>query len=125
MSSVFAQALDATLRDRKISAKDLAPKAGITPEFLSQFRRGKQTMTVEKLTSLLEHLDPDARIYFWMKCLQAEGDTSLADLFSQADSTAVADAMVVLAERVRSLNSSASPVRKATSNCSSDLVGVG
>ncbi len=74
----FHQAFDETLKECGISAKWLSGKAGLTPNTISEFRRGKKTLGVENFEKLLFALPVEAQEHFekkvFVNSVHREGD---------------------------------------------------
>jgi len=78
MTMRFHQAFDETLKECGITAKWLAQQAGLTPNSISEFRRGKKTLGVENFEKLLYALPKEVQEHFQKKIfissINGEGD---------------------------------------------------
>lgn len=63
----FNVALDRTLKDFGLSAKNIAKKADISPQSISDFRRGKTAMSSDNLERVLWALPNEARAYYFQQ----------------------------------------------------------
>ena len=74
----FHQAFDETLKECGITAKWLAKQAGLTPNTISEFRRGKKSLGVENFEKLLYSLPKEVQEHFQKKIfissINGEGD---------------------------------------------------
>ncbi|MEM7555207.1 MAG: helix-turn-helix transcriptional regulator [Cyanobacteria bacterium P01_A01_bin.84] len=96
----FNQAFDTTLKEFKINAKQLAEKSGITPQSISDFRRGKKNIQTDSLEKLLEFLPIEARIYFFSLLL---GKGILAGhLVAGMNNEQMSDVMMAIANKIKS-----------------------
>ncbi|MBW4523341.1 MAG: helix-turn-helix domain-containing protein [Scytolyngbya sp. HA4215-MV1] len=70
----FCEAMDQTILEFHLSAKDLASAAGLTQAQLSEFRRGKRELHTDGLERLIAALPLQARHYLFFNHLIAECD---------------------------------------------------
>jgi len=74
----FHEAFDETLKESGITAKWLAQQAGLTPNTISEFRRGKKSLGVENFEKLLYALPKEVQEHFQRKIffssINGEGD---------------------------------------------------
>jgi transcriptional regulator with XRE-family HTH domain len=96
----FNQALNSTLKEFGISAKQLAEQSGVTPQSISEFRRGKRTIQTDSLEKLLECLSFEARIYFF-SLLLGEG-ISAEQLVAGMSDDQMSDVMMAIANKIKS-----------------------
>lgn len=96
----FNQTLDNTLKKFEISAKWLAEQSGVTPQSISEFRRGKKTIQTDSLERILEFLPFEARVYFF-SLLLGEG-ISAEHLIAGMDDNQMSDVMMAIANKIKS-----------------------
>jgi transcriptional regulator with XRE-family HTH domain len=65
----FSKALDLTLKEFKIPAKDLANKSGVAESSISRYRRGERDIQADSLERLIASLPPEAQQYFYFNCV--------------------------------------------------------
>ncbi|NJL57251.1 helix-turn-helix transcriptional regulator [bacterium] len=79
----FSSALDKTLKEFDITARELAARSGVAESSISRFRRGERDMHCDGLERLLAALPVEARNYFVFNCLVPTlGDGDVATLLS-------------------------------------------
>jgi transcriptional regulator with XRE-family HTH domain len=95
----FNQALNSTLKEFGISAKQLAEQSGVTPQSISEFRRGKRTIQTDSLEKLLEYLPFEARMYFFSLLLGEK--ISAEHLVAGMDDSQMSDLMMAIANKMK------------------------
>ena len=96
----FNQAFNSTLKKFGVSAKQLAERSGVTPQSISEFRRGKKTIQTDSLEKLLEYLPIEARMYFFSLLLGEE--ISAEHLVAGMDDDQMSDVMMAIANKIKS-----------------------
>jgi transcriptional regulator with XRE-family HTH domain len=70
----FSDSFDETLKQFKLTAKDLAGKSGVAESSISRFRRGEREIQSDSLERLISALPQDAKQYLFCKLLIGELD---------------------------------------------------
>lgn len=70
----FSDSFDDTLKQFKITAKDLAGKSGVAESSISRFRRGEREIQSDSLERLIGALPQDAKQYLFCKLFVGEMD---------------------------------------------------
>jgi transcriptional regulator with XRE-family HTH domain len=79
----FSAALDTTLKEFKISGRDLASRSGVTEASISRFRRGEREIQSDSLDKLITALPLEAKQFLYCKLLIGEMDRNgIATLLS-------------------------------------------
>ena len=95
----FNKSLDATLKEFKINAKNLAEKSGVTPQSISEFRRGKKSIQTDSLEKLLEFLPFEAKVYFFGLLLGEKISTE--KLVASMNQEQIAELMIAIAKKMK------------------------
>ncbi|WP_414623821.1 helix-turn-helix domain-containing protein [Calothrix sp. CCY 0018] len=95
----FNQAFDMTLKRFEISAKQLAKQSGVTPQSISEFRRGKKSIQTDSLERLLEFLPIEAKVYFF-NLLLGEG-VLIEHLIAKMDNFQMSDIVMAIANKLK------------------------
>lgn len=98
--SKFSEALDLTFKEFGINAKALAERSGVTPQTISNYRRGTRDMTTGLLEKILAELGDNEREYFYKALGVPYGDvwSQLDDMSTQQLSELIAKVAERIAE---------------------------
>lgn len=95
----FNKAFDATLKNFGINAKQLAEQSGITPQSISEFRRGKKTIQTDSLEKLLGCLSFEAKVYYFSLLLSEK--ISAEHLVAGMNNDEMSDVMMAIANKLK------------------------
>jgi transcriptional regulator with XRE-family HTH domain len=98
----FHEAFDETLKECGITAKWLAQQAGLTPNTISEFRRGKKSLGVENFEKLLYSLPKEVQEHFQKKIFVSSIPED-GDIWAKIDSMStkeLSQLIIAIAQRI-------------------------
>lgn len=79
----FCEAFDATLKEFRLSAKDISISSGVREAGISEFRRGLRDMQIDSLERIIAVLPVEAKQFLFLHMLVGEMDNQgMATLLS-------------------------------------------
>lgn len=79
----FCEAFDATIKEFRLSAKEISVSSGVREASISEFRRGLKEIQTDNLERLIAVLPPEAKQFLFLRMLVGEMDThGMATLLS-------------------------------------------
>lgn len=98
----FHEAFDETLKECGITAKWLAQQAGLTPNTISEFRRGKKSLGVENFEKLLYAMPKEVQEHFQKKIFVSSLPED-GDIWAKIDSMStkeLSQLIIAIAQRI-------------------------
>lgn len=103
----ISQALDKTLKDCSLSAREVAEKAGIDEGVISKFRNSRKRVYTDTLDKILGALNDEAKIYLFGLLLGKE--INLKMIVAGMDAATLSELLLIIADRI-------SPEKKKSTN---------
>lgn len=109
----IAGAFDKTLKHCKLSAREVAERAGMDEGVVSKFRNRRQRIYTDTLEKLLDGLNDEAKIYFFSLLFGKKIDLEM--IVADMDDATVSNLFLIAANKISSKQKKQTNKKKAQS----------